>query len=268
MQIIDAQVHLWAGNVAPPHHWRAPYTIESALCDMDEAGITRAVNCPAIWDAGAMDYAIEAARLHPQRFATLGWFPLDASADESVIEHWLAQPGMLGLRFVMASPEFGERLGTGELDWLWAAANRLEIPVGLFVLPQYLPLIGAIAARFPRMRLLIDHLSINPFVKLPEAAAHLDTLLALARHSNVALKATAVPSMSTDSYPFASTHNVLRQTFDAFGADRMFWGSDITRLRCTWRECVTLFTEELPWLKGRDLDLVMGGAIADWIGWR
>ena len=39
----------------------------------------------------------------------------------------------------------------------------------------------------------------------------------------------------------------------------MFWGTDITRMHCTWRQCVTLFTEELPWLKGRDLDLVMGG---------
>jgi hypothetical protein len=30
---------------------------------------------------------------------------------------------------------------------------------------------------------------------------------------------------------------------------------------------VTLFTEELPWLKGRDLDLVMGEALCNWLGW-
>jgi hypothetical protein len=27
-----------------------------------------------------------------------------------------------------------------------------------------------------------------------------------------------------------------------------------------------MFTEELPWLKGRDLELVMGRAVCDWIG--
>ena len=32
--------------------------------------------------------------------------------------------------------------------------------------------------------------------------------------------------------------------------------------------CVTLFTEELPWLTGHDLDLVMGRAFCDWIGWK
>jgi hypothetical protein len=29
-----------------------------------------------------------------------------------------------------------------------------------------------------------------------------------------------------------------------------------------------MFTEELPWLKGRDLELVMGDAICDWLGWQ
>jgi hypothetical protein len=36
---------------------------------------------------------------------------------------------------------------------------------------------------------------------------------------------------------------------------------------CSWRQCVTLFTEELPWLKGRDLELVMGEALCNWLGW-
>jgi hypothetical protein len=28
-----------------------------------------------------------------------------------------------------------------------------------------------------------------------------------------------------------------------------------------------MFTEELPWLKGRDLELVMGEALLAWWGW-
>jgi hypothetical protein len=33
------------------------------------------------------------------------------------------------------------------------------------------------------------------------------------------------------------------------------------------RQWVTMFTEELLWLEGRDLELVMGRAVCDWIGW-
>jgi hypothetical protein len=47
----------------------------------------------------------------------------------------------------------------------------------------------------------------------------------------------------------------------------MFWGTDITKMPCSWRQCVTMFTEELPWLKGRDLELVMGEALCAWWGW-
>ena len=49
---------------------------------------------------------------------------------------------------------------------------------------------------------------------------------------------------------------------------RFFWGTDITRMPCSYRQCVTMFTEELPWLKGRDLELVMGQGVIDWLGWK
>jgi integrase len=32
--------------------------------------------------------------------------------------------------------------------------------------------------------------------------------------------------------------------------------------------CLTMFTEELPWLRVRDLELVMGEAICAWLGWQ
>jgi hypothetical protein len=98
--------------------------------------------------------------------------------------------------------------------------------------------------------------------------ADLGDLLALAKYPNVAVKATGAPSYSTDVWPYRNIHPYLKQIFDAFGPQRMFWGTDITRMPCTWRQCVTMFTEELPWLKGRDLELVMGRALCDWIGWK
>jgi hypothetical protein len=29
-----------------------------------------------------------------------------------------------------------------------------------------------------------------------------------------------------------------------------------------------MFTEEMPWLKGQDLEGVMGRGLCEWIGWR
>ena len=47
------------------------------------------------------------------------------------------------------------------------------------VLTEHLPLISDIVTRFPKMRILVDHLAVLPFCKLPQAAGHLDDLLAL-----------------------------------------------------------------------------------------
>jgi predicted TIM-barrel fold metal-dependent hydrolase len=69
------------------------------------------------------------------------------------------------------------------------------------------------------------------------AYRHLDQLIALAKHPNVAVKATGQAGYATDAYPFSSIHDALHRVFDAFGPQRMFWGTDITRMHCTWRQC-------------------------------
>ncbi len=45
-------------------------------------------------------------------------------------------------------------------------------------------------------------------------------------------------------------------------------GTDSTQMPSAWQQCVTVFTEELPWLKGRDLKQVMSEALCNWVGWR
>jgi len=55
---------------------------------------------------------------------------------------------------------------------------------------------------------------------------HVPELIKLARHPNVAVKATGAPGYCSGPYPFKSMHPYLRQIYDAFGPARMFWGTD------------------------------------------
>ena len=41
------------------------------------------------------------------------------------------------------------------------------------------------------------------------------------------------PGYAEDAYPFRSFHEHLHRCFDAFGPDRMFWGTGITRMPCS-----------------------------------
>jgi predicted TIM-barrel fold metal-dependent hydrolase len=174
---------------------------------------------------------------------------------------------MKGLRFYFSDPRSQSWPDDGTLDWLWPEAERLGIPVSLQA-SAFLPRVGEIAERHPALKISIDHMGVPRATQGAEAAyRNLPQLLTLAKHKNVAVKATGQAGYALDRYPFHSIHDALRQVFDAFGPRRMFWGTDITRMHCTWSQCVTLFTEELPWLRGSDLELVMGQAFCDWIGW-
>jgi hypothetical protein len=63
-------------------------------------------------------------------------------------------------------------------------------------------------------------------------------------------------------------HPYIRRVYDAFGPKRMFWGTDLSRLPCTHRQGVTLFTEEIPWLTTDDKAWIMGRGVCEWLGWK
>jgi len=267
MVIVDSQVHIWQSGTPVHIHRQVPaYTKDELLRDMDEAGVSGAVLHPPSWDPQANEIAIAAARQHPDRLAVLGFFDVSRPGNRALIERWNDQPGMRGLRFAFLRPGEENWLTDGTMDWLWPAAERAGLTVGLLA-PNRARVVGEIAAKYPKLRLLIDHMG-RPRGSLDGAGfADLDDLLALARYPNVAVKASGAPSYSSAAYPYRNIHPYLKRIFDAYGPARMFWGTDITRMPCSYRQCVTLFTEELPWLKGRDLELVMGRALCEWIGW-
>jgi predicted TIM-barrel fold metal-dependent hydrolase len=100
------------------------------------------------------------------------------------------------------------------------------------------------------------------------AFPHIAELTALAALPNVAVKASSVPAFSSKPYPYRNIHSYIRRTIDAFGPERVFWGTDLTRLACSYREAVTMFTEEMTWLSDTELRLVMDEGVRAWHGWK
>jgi predicted TIM-barrel fold metal-dependent hydrolase len=266
MLCVDAQVHLWTARTPPSQHRQEPLLEDEYLGMMALAGIDRAVIVPPTWDPTGNAPAIEAARRHPDRFAIMGRRALHQPESRTLIESWKQQPGMLGLRFLFAHPEQEAWLKDGTADWVWPAAERLQLPVMVYMSGN-LPLVAEIAERHPGLRLIVDHLGVPVGTRDDAAFVHLPLLLALAKYPNVAVKATGIAGYSTEAYPFRKLHPYLQRVYDAFGPDRIFWGTDLTRMKCTYRQCVTFFTEELPWLTERDKEQIMGLALCRWIGW-
>jgi predicted TIM-barrel fold metal-dependent hydrolase len=271
MQIVDAQIHTWGSGLPSnlSHRQVTSFTPADAIALMDEGGVDAAVIHPPGWDPQSTEMAFAAVRDYPGRFAIMGALPLDRPESRGRVATWRQQPGMLGLRYGFLSDPTRQWLRDGTLDWLWVEAEKAGVPIAALATDS-LGDFGRVAERHPGLRLTIDHLGGRggtTNLKDHAAMTHMPELLALAKLPNVAVKATGAPGYSAEAYPYPIMQSYLRQIFDAFGPDRVFWGTDITKMPCSWRQCVTMFTEELPWLGEDDKRLVMGDALCAWWAW-
>lgn len=273
MLIVDSQIHIWQNGKMSSHHRQdATYSIADAVAEMASAGVDGAViHPPSAFGEPSNAYAVEAVRQHPDKFCILGHFDLQSPDRENIVAHWHERPGMRGFRFTLSEPHQKSWWTDGSLDWFWAASEKADMRIGLLASGANIAALGSIARRYPGLKLHVDHIGRGggrAAEKDDAAYADLPEMLALAKLPNVAVKLSGAPSTSSEAYPYKNIHGYMRQIIEAFGPERCFWGTDITRMPISYRQCATMFTEEMPWLKGRDLELVMGAAFVQWLGWK
>jgi L-fuconolactonase len=275
MIIVDAQVHIWGADTPerpwPPGgaslaHRPQPLGKDQLQREIDAAGVDRVVIVPPSWEGERNDLALEAARLHPDRFAVMGRLAIERQESRRLVDGWRRQPGMLGVRLTFHRDPHRSWLTDGTANWFWAAAERAGVPVMVFV-PGLVPELSEVAARYPGLRLVLDHLGLGLGVKDNAIGAALEPVLLAARQPNIAVKASALPCYVSEPYPFKSLHPHIRRVLDAYGPRRVFWGTDLSRLTCAYRQAVTFFTEELDFLSNDDKEWIMGRGIAEWLGW-
>jgi predicted TIM-barrel fold metal-dependent hydrolase len=124
MLIVDSQIHIWENARMPGQHRQIPtYSKDDALAEMREGGVDAALIHPPSTLPQTVPTAIEAARLHPDKFAILGHLAVERPENRALIDTWKQQPGMLGLRFTFNQPHQQSWWTDGTVDWLWPAPN-------------------------------------------------------------------------------------------------------------------------------------------------
>jgi len=275
MDITDAQIHIW--NESTPQrpwpesgfqfaHGLESYTAEQVLGQMDAAGVTRAILVPPSFEGDYNDVCLSAAQRYPTRFAVMGRIRLDDPGHNVPLGRWRDQPGMLGARLTFTRGASRDWIHDGTAEWAFAGAEAAGVPLMVHA-PDQPKSVAAVAQAHPDLRLIVDHVGITGRHTESQIDEVIDGILPLAHFANVAVKASALPSVVSDPYPFPSLYDRIARVVDAFGPKRVFWGSDISRLRCTYREAVTHFTEELDLLDDVDLRWVMGRGLETWLDW-
>lgn len=280
--IVDSHVHIWAPHCAErpwPNPAAKPHTAYPGISDhgmtkqmliaaMNTAGVDRAILIPPSWEGHYNDLALDAVQTYPDRFAIMGRVFLERPMTDAEFIQWRQQPGILGVRCIFRSQRYQQLLVDGHFSWFWRMASRHGLPVTVMMpgMTNAASIIRYLLRTYPDLKLSLDHVNIRGADK-NHVSSQIEQFSALAHHNNFAVKASAVPSWSQNPYPFDDTHTHLKRLFDAFGPQRMFWGSDITRLDVSYCSSVDQFTAAIDWIPKKDLESVMGRGVCEWLGW-
>jgi predicted TIM-barrel fold metal-dependent hydrolase len=268
----------WAPSYREKHRDKPTYllhagqtnTTEMAVLEMAEVGVDAALLSPNGVYGTDNSYELEGVAKFGSTFRVAGW--IDWLADD--VEDRLAadaERGMVGIRI----PELRERERheRREFDRVLAACAKLDLVVGLMVFHPLPEQLLSMLERNEGVRFAIGHLGLGyapPVLgELPaEPFENLQPILELSRMPNVHVHVTGVPSFSRELFPFRDVWDPIARLVDAYGPDRLMWGSDYTRtagLHSYWDG--THYLAEVPGLTPEDLTKIYGATLRRVYNW-
>ncbi len=279
LPVIDTHMHVWSGDLQrwPFDHPYSPdfkskttaATGEILVEEMDRFGVTHCILVQTIFHGWDNTYTAYCLKKYPGRFKAHGLIdPTDPRVAEK-LEYWMKEHGLSGMRF---SPIYYVNGNHGGDDWLtsrahhqaWKKASELGAVFNYFIHTDQLPKLEQMVRRYPQVSIVIDHMSqIDLGVDDPLPA--LKKLLALSRYPNVAVKISDLTSVSkSGKYPFPDAYPWVKRVYDAFGPDRLLWGTGYPGAvradfqRPTVKKELELIREHIPFFTNQDRAKILG----------
>jgi L-fuconolactonase len=204
-----------------------PTSYQQMIAEMDAAGVAKSAIVQASTAYGHDNsYVAEAIAAYPARFT--GVFSVDVLAPDAVdrMKHWIGR-GFSGMRLFTTGSTM-----PGQATWFddprsfpaWDYASKAGLPVCMQMTPQGFPQLRGLMERFPKVRIILDHLARPQLVDGPPFAAD-QPFLDLARSGQVFLKVTPV-NVAPTQWGKATPETFFGAVIKAFGASRIAWGSN------------------------------------------
>jgi len=194
----------------------------------------------------------------PARFT--GVYSIDVLAPDAVktFDYWLGR-GCSGMRlFTTGStlPNQATFFADPKSYPFWEHAAAKNIPVCMQMKQEGIPLLRQIMDKFPKVTILLDHLSRTPFEDGPPYAGAAD-FLALAKYKQVYLKITPI-NVTPKTWGKGTPETFFGKVIDAFGAERIGWGSNFPNSIGTMKEILTAAQKAFSFAKSSDQDWIFG----------
>ena len=270
---IDAHQHFWHPGRGD-YGWMPkddpilsrPYAPAELWPQLQAAGVEGTVLVQAAPTIAETEYMLGIADATPWVRGVVGWIDFESPGDLAALQRLAGHPKFKGVRpMIQDLPDDGWMLRE-DVQWAFRAICDLGLRFDALGFPRHLANFLTILKRYPAMPVVVDH-CMKPQIR--EASdAHFrfwaDGMARIADETAAVVKFSALITEAKADWTVADLRPYTDHVFDAFGAERVMWGSDwpVCRLRgeyADWRRAALTLTEGLSAV---DRALVYGGTAA------
>jgi len=265
MRIIDPHVHVWTQD--PKYPWSQtsatppmPEALPETLLGLMKAnGVSHTVIIQVIYYRWDNSYARDSIRKHKGKFLGVCRVNPESPSAPDDLERHVKEDGFRGVRISPAAAAAGDWIKGPLMPPLWRRAEQLKTPMTVLTSASRLPDVAPLIERHPELDVVIDHMADCPI----DQPALLKNLLDLARFPRVFVKISHTWSLSKQPYPYRDTHDQVHKLYDAFGPQRLMWGTDwpMVERHCGYARALAVARDEMKFLNQQDKSWILGQTI-------
>ncbi len=237
--LIDTHLEVWTFDPKYPfRHPERPVVkedvaapIENQVAQMRDYGLKYAVLINPRYFGWDNSYIRDSLHRFPKLFVAHGLInPEDPRVAER-LRYWVTEHGFQGIRFSPLYHPDSTWLNSRAHYPLWREAERLGAVFNFYILPHQMPMLADMAARFPGVKVVVDHLG-KPDLRRRDPWPEFRKMFALKRFPQVWISASEPYELSLiKRFPYRDTIPFFKAVYEEFGGRQLIWGTGYPRPR-------------------------------------
>jgi L-fuconolactonase len=274
---IDAHQHFWRYN-AVRDSWitdsmaalKRDFLPEHLADELNANGMDGSVAVQADQSENETKFLLDVAEKNDRIVGVVGWVDLQSPRVGERLEYFSHFPKLRGFRHI-AQAEADDRFLVRE-DFVKGVAqlSTFGFTYDILIYPRQLPTAIDLVARLPQQHFVINHCA-KPEIKSRKTAPWAAQIREVAKNKTVFCKVSGlVTEADWKQWKADDFKPYLDVVFDAFGAERLMFGSDwpVCLLGATYRDLRQLIEDYVKGFPGADKDKIFGSTAARFYGLR
>ena len=219
----DAAQYPWIAQASPLHRDWLPGDLAPLLA---AAGLDGCIAVQARQTVEESQWLLTLAEHHSIIKGVVGWVDLRSPQVEEDLAALAAHPKFAGVRHVVqGEPDVNFMLGAEFVRGI-GKLRKFGLTYDILIYPKQLPAAIELARRFPEQPFVLDHIA-KPPIKDGTLSPWREQIRELAKSANVLCKVSGmVTEADHQSWKPDDFRPYLDVVFEAFGEDRLIYGSD------------------------------------------